>query len=130
MAKVDIDKTIEDLKRKLAEMGITITRQHGRLGEKKEDIEAEKIRERNNLASQVSRAKKRLAEKEQKLTTIPNAKEIDEFGITDVDIRRYKKCYVYENVLPEREYIKRMTGLTDIQIAELDRRVRENILTV
>ena len=58
------------------------------------------------------------------------AKGIDEFGITDKDIRRYKQCWVYTNVIPDREYIKRMTGLNDIQIAELDRRVRENILTI
>ena len=57
-------------------------------------------------------------------------KEMDDFGITDRDIRRYKGCYVFENVTPDREYIKRMTGLDDIQIAELDRRVRENILKV
>ena len=58
------------------------------------------------------------------------AKEMDEFGITDKDIRRYKQCWVYIDVIPEREYIKRMTGLNDLQKAELDRRERENILTV
>lgn len=122
------DETIASLQKQLE--ALEPGRQHGRKGVALSDSEAEKRRLYNNLASRISRAKKKLMEKNKELATIHNAKEIDEFGITDVDIRRYKQCYIYENILPEREYIKRMTGLNDIQIAELDRRVRENILTV
>lgn len=121
------DETIASLQKQLE--ALEPGRQHGRVGKVLEDDEAEKRRLYNNLASRISRAKKKLLQKNQELTAM-NVSTIDEFGITDVDIRRYKKCYVYENVLPEREYIKRMTGLTDIQIAELDRRVRENLLTI
>lgn len=121
------DETIASLQKQLEQL--EPGRQHGRKGIALTDSEAEKRRLYNNLASRLSRAKKKLIQKNQELAAI-NAKDMDEFGITDVDIRRYKKCYVYENVIPEREYIKRMTGLNDIQIAELDRRVRENILLV
>lgn len=121
------DETLESLQKQLE--ALEPGRQHGRKGIALTDSEAEKRRLYNNLASRLSRARKKLAEKNKELAAM-NATEIDDFGITDVDIRRYKKCYVYENVIPEREYIRRMTGLTDIQIAELDRRVRENILKV
>lgn len=107
-------------------------RQHGRKGTVLTDSEAEKRRLYNNLASRLSRAKKRQQEKLKELTALSaiGVKEIDDFGITDKDIRRYKSCYIYSNILPEREYIKRMTGLDDIQVAELDRRVRENLLVI
>ena len=121
------DETIASLQKQLEQL--EPGRQHGRKGIALTDSEAEKRRLYNNLASRLSRAKKKLIQKNQELAAI-NAKDMDEFGITDVDIRRYKKCYVYENVIPEREYIKRMTGLNDVQVAELDRRVRENILAV
>ena len=121
------DETIASLQAQLD--ALEPDRQHGRKGTVLSDSEAEKRRLYNNLASRISRAKKRLQEKNKELTA-KGAVEEDEFGITDIDIRRYKQCYVFENILPEREYIKRMTGLNDIQIAELDRRVRENILTV
>lgn len=121
------DETIASLQAQLD--ALEPGRQHGRKGTVLADSEAEKRRLYNNLASRISRAKKRLIEQDKELA-ISGAKELDEFGITDKDIRRYKKCYVYENVIPDREYIKRMTGLNDIQIAELDRRVRENILVL
>lgn len=107
-------------------------RQHGRKGTVLTDSEAEKRRLYNNLASRLSRAKKRQQEKLKELAALSTTgvKEIDDFGITDKDIRRYKKCYIYTDILPEREYIKRMTGLDDIQVAELDRRVRENLLVI
>ena len=121
------DETIASLQKQLEllEPG----RQHGRKGTVLADSEAEKRRLYNNLASRISRAKKKMLEMNKELQA-SNAKEVDDFGITDVDIRRYKQCWVYIDVIPEREYIKRMTGLNDVQIAELDRRVRENILTV
>lgn len=121
------DETIASLQKQLE--ALEPGRQHGRKGVALSDSEAEKKRLYNNLASRISRAKKKLMEKNKELAA-KGAIEEDEFGITDKDIRRYKQCYVYENILPEREYIKRMTGLTDIQIAELDRRVRENMLKV
>ncbi len=121
------DETIESLQKELERL--EPGRQHGRKGTVLADSEAEKRRLYNNLASRISRAKKKLLEKTKELT-VNGGEETDEFGITEKDIRRYKKCYVYENIIPEREYIKRMTGLNDIQVAELDRRVRENILTV
>ena len=121
------DETIASLQKQLEllESG----RQHGKKGTVLSDSEAEKRRLYNNLASRLSRAKKKLLEQNKELAAA-GAKEIDEFGITDKDIRRYKQCWVYTNIIPDREYIKRMTGLNDIQIAELDRRVRESILTI
>ena len=121
------DETIASLQKQLEllEPG----RQHGRKGTVLADSEAEKRRLYNNLASRISRAKKKMLEINKELQT-SNAKEIDDFGITDVDIRRYKQCWVSIDCIPEHEYIKRMTGLNDIQVAELDRRVRENILKV
>ena len=121
------DETIASLQKQLEllEPG----RQHGRKGTALSDSEAEKRRLYNNLASRLSRAKKKMLEQNKELQAY-GAKEIDEFGITDKDIRRYKQCWVYTKVIPDREYIKRMTGLNDIQIAELDRRVRESILIV
>ena len=113
------DETIASLQKQLELL--EPSRQHGKKGTVLSDSEAEKRRLYNNLASRLSRAKKKLLEQN---------KELDEFGITDKDIRRYKQCWVYTNVIPDREYIKRMTGLNDIQIAELDRRVRESILTI
>lgn len=121
------DETIASLQKQLEllEPG----RQHGKKGTVLSDSEAEKRRLYNNLASRLSRAKKKLLEQNEELAAA-GVKEMDEFGITDKDIRRYKQCWVYTNVIPDREYIKRMTGLNDIQIAELDRRVRESILTI
>ncbi len=121
------DETLESLARQLAEL--EPDRQHGRKGIALADSEAEKRRLYNNLASRLSRAKKKAMQKEKEKVLL-NKEDEDEFGITAKDIRRYKGCYVYENILPDREYIKRMTGLDDIQVAELDRRVRENILKV
>jgi len=121
------DETIASLQKQLEELDPG--RQHGRKGVELADSEAEKRRLYNNLASRLSRLKKKRLDKEKEIATL-GVKEMDEFGITDKDIRRYKSCYVYENVIPERAYIKRMTGLDDIQIAELDRRVRENILII
>lgn len=121
------DETIASLQEQLALL--EPDKQHGRKGVALADSEAEKRRLYNNLASRISRAKKKLLEQNKELQ-VSGAKEMDEFGITDKDIRRYKQCWVYINIIPEREYIKRMTGLNDVQIAELDRRVRENILTI
>lgn len=121
------DETIASLQKQLELL--EPDRQHGKKGTVLSDSEAEKRRLYNNLASRLSRAKKKLLEQNKELQAA-GAKEIDEFGITDKDIRRYKQCWVYTNVIPDREYIKRMTGLNDIQIAELDRRVRESILTI
>ena len=121
------DETLESLAKQLAEL--EPDRQHGRKGIVLADSEAEKRRLYNNLASRLSRAKKKAMQKEKEKVLL-NKEDEDEFGITAKDIRRYKSCYVYENILPDREYIKRMTGLDDIQVAELDRRVRENILRV
>ena len=121
------DETLESLAKQLAEL--EPDRQHGRKDIALADSEAEKRRLYNNLASRLSRAKKKAMQKEKEKVLL-NKEDEDEFGITAKDIRRYKSCYVYENILPDREYIKRMTGLDDIQVAELDRRVRENILRV
>ena len=121
------DETLASLQAQLD--ALEPDRQHGRKGVVLADSEAEKRRLYNNLASRLSRDNKKQQQKEKEIATL-GVKEMDDFGITDRDIRRYKGCYVFENVTPDREYIKRMTGLDDIQIAELDRRVRENILKV
>lgn len=123
MAKKTIDEVIAELKEELRKLGITdYDRQHGRAATVLSDPEAEKRRIRGCLASQLSRAKKRVMYKE-----IDNSvKGIDkikgESGITAIDERRYKKCFVYENILPELDYIQRMTGCDINQIQELEKR--------
>lgn len=121
------DETLESLRQELERL--EPSRQHGRVGVALADSEAEKRRLYNNLASRLSRARKKLREQELAMNTA-GVKQVDDFGITDVDIRRYKKCYVYENVIPDRLYIKTMTGLDDIQINELERRIKENELVI
>lgn len=121
------DETIASLQEQLALL--EPDKQHGRKGVALDDSEAEKRRLYNNLASRISRAKKKLLE-QNKALAVAGLKEMDDFGITDKDIRRYKNCWVYLNTIPDNEYIKRMTGLNDIQVSELNRRVRENILQI
>lgn len=110
------DETLETLRQKLLE--IEPERQHGRKGKELADSEAEKQRLYNNYASRLYRARKRLALKENSIK-VQKIVDIDENGITDKDIRRYKNCFPYYNILPEVEYIKRMTGLEEQQIEHL-----------
>lgn len=120
MAKRTIDEVIQQLKEQLISLGSNPdipTRQHGKLGTAKEDEQEEKIRIRNNLASQVSRLKKKLQmqELDRKVKLVE-----DEDGITEKDERRFKNCFIYENIHPELEYVQRMTGLTVDQIRILE----------
>lgn len=122
MARRTIDETIEMLKKQLEEWGVAYDRQHGKAGEVKLDINEEKIRLRNNLASQVARYKKRMRDKE--IDARINKFENDKDGINQVDERRFKQCFVYENIAPEMRYVKIMTGLNEIQIGILEKRFK------
>lgn len=120
MAKRTIDEVIQQLKEQLISLGANPdipTRQHGKLGIAKEDEQEEKIRIRNNLASQVSRLKKKLMMQDLNNKVKPIE---DEDGITEKDERRFKACFIYENIQPELEYVQRMTGLTVDQIRILE----------
>jgi len=104
------NQTIEEV---LAELKkLEPTRQHGRKGESLSDLTAELKRLKNNLASRLCRARMKEAGK----PTSKQAVKENDHGITDADLRRFKQCYVYESILPTLSYIKRMTGLTDVQI--------------
>lgn len=122
MARRTIDETIEMLKKQLEEWGVAYDRQHGKAGESKLDINEEKIRIRNNLASQVARYKKRMRDKEIDLRI--NKFENDKDGINQVDERRFKQCFIYENIAPEVGYVKIMTGLNELQISILEKRFK------
>lgn len=122
MAK-DLNKTIEELKQTIIELGGTLTydRQHGRAGVAKENEQEELIRLRNNLASQVSRLRKKniVKDKDNRIKAVKDMVEDDD-GITPVDERRFKNCFIYENIQPELEYVQNMTGLTIDQIHILE----------
>ena len=128
MAKRTIDEVIQQLKEQLIALGSNPdipTRQHGKLGTAKENEDEEKIRIRNNLASQVSRLKKKLMMQELDSKVKPIE---DEDGITDKDERRFKQCFIYENIHPELVYVQRMTGLTVDQIRLLE--AKYNLRTI
>ena len=81
------DETLESLAKQLAEL--EPDRQHGRKGVVLANGEAEKRRLYNNLASRLSRARKKAMIKEKEKTLL-NKEDEDDFGITAKDIRRYK----------------------------------------
>lgn len=114
------DETIETLQKQLAEL--EPGRQHGRKGIVLADSEAEKRRLYNNLASRLYRAKKRAMMKENSIRVSIAPINMDNYGITDRDERRYRNCFVYINIQPTMEYVKLMTGLEDYQIDELAKR--------
>lgn len=126
MAKKSLDEIIQDLKCQLEDMGIKpYDRQHGRKGIEKENEEEEKKRLRNNLASQLSRARKRKIIADKDVSVIINEDFInDENGINKVDERRFKQCFVYENIAPEYDYVRRMTGLNIDQISILEQKYK------
>lgn len=108
--------TIEELQVELDK--IEPNRQHGRVGIILPDSDAEYRRLYNNLASRLSRARKKQAEAS---VIIPKLTRKTKTLFTDKDIRQYKNCFIYESIMPERTYIKRMTGFTDYQIDELSK---------
>lgn len=118
MAK--IDDAILALQKQLDEWGVKYDRQHGKIGKVLDDPEAEKKRIRACLASQVSRYKSRMFNKE--LNNKISSTTEDDFGITDKDERRFKACFCFENIAPELTYVQRMTGLTYEQIKILEQK--------
>lgn len=122
MAKRTINEIIEDLKREIINLGGTLTydRQHGKAGVAKENEQEELIRIRNNLASQLSRLKKRQIHKDINESVVTKDAVNDENGINQVDERRFKNCFMLEYIQPELEYVQRMTGLTVDQIRILE----------
>lgn len=122
MAKRTINEIIEDLKKEIINLGGTLTydRQHGKAGVAKENEQEELIRIRNNLASQLSRLKKRQIHKDINEAVVAKDAVNDENGINQVDERRFKNCFMLEYVQPELEYVQRMTGLTVDQIRILE----------
>lgn len=128
MAKKSLDEIILELKQELENLGVKpYDRQHGRKGETKENEEEEKKRLRNNLASQLSRARKRkiIADNDASVIISYNKDFInDENGINKVDERRFKQCFIYENIAPEYDYVRRMTGLNLEQINILEQKYK------
>lgn len=122
MAKRTINEIIEDLKKEIINLGGTLTydRQHGKAGVAKENEQEELIRIRNNLASQLSRLKKRQIHKDINEAVVAKDAVNDENGINQVDERRFKNCFMLEYIQPELEYVQRMTGLTVDQIRILE----------
>ena len=126
MAKTTFVATQEQVDKLLAEiekLGIpTPKRQHGRKGTTMENMEDELTRRYHNLHSIIYRAKKK------KLYNKPSVDEtsndvLNEAGITQVDIRRFKGCFMWEpsmHILPSIEYVRNMTGLNDYQILVLE----------
>ena len=122
MAKRTINEIIEDLKKEIINLGGTLVydRQHGKAGVAKENEQEELIRIRNNLASQLSRLKKRQIHKDISKAVVAKDAVNDENGINQVDERRFKNCFMLEYIQPELEYVQRMTGLTIDQIRILE----------
>lgn len=110
-----IDKLLEEMNR----LGIKEPeRQHGRKGQVKENADDELTRRYHNLHSILYRAKKKA------IYTKPSEENTDKVlndaGISQIDLRRYKACFIWENMLPEIDYVRRMTGLNDYQILVLE----------
>lgn len=118
-----LKSTIDKLRSELEELGVKgYDRQHGRAGIAREGID-ELVRIRNNLASQVYRAKKRNTIKDihAKITS-KDALEVDDSGITIIDERRYRACFMYENIAPDLDYVMRMTGCSLEEIKQLEKK--------
>lgn len=114
------ESTIESLLAELKEYGYT--RQHGRAGKELDDPEAEKRRLYNNLMSRKARAAKRelIKDKAKRVVSIVKQDDYEQDinGINAKDRRRYNLCFTagIQGIPVERDYIRRMTGLDDIQI--------------
>lgn len=103
-------------------------RQHGRKGEATTNEEDEKRRLYNNLASRVSRAKRKsiVDHKNNTYKSIVTGIDTieDKYGISAKDERRYRTCFSagYIGLPVELDYVRRMTGLDDAQIFVLQQR--------
>lgn len=112
--------TLEELRNIIEETNHK--RQHGKAGTENLDSEAERLRLYNNLASRVSRAKRRkgIEDKIKTYKTIVTGRDTieDDDGITEKDKRRYRNCFNsgYIGLPVELDYVKRMTGLNDNQV--------------
>ena len=121
--EVKLRETIAKLQQELVELGVgDYDRQHGRAGIVREGID-ELIRTRNNLASQVYRAKKRnlIKEKTNRITS-KDKQKVDTNGISLIDERRFKACFMFENIAPDLDYVMRMTGCTYEEIKLLEKK--------
>lgn len=104
-----------------------IKKKPGRVGKPKDDPIAEAKRLIANQKSREAKAKKRQFLKQQgeiRLGNFDNMEDND--GIRPVDERRYKQCFTagYIGIPVPKEYVKRMTGLTDKQIDILAKRTK------
>jgi len=119
---VATQEQVDKLLAKIKELGIpTPERQHGRKGQTMENADDELTRQYHNLQSIIYRAKKKA------LYHKPSAQEsqdkvLRDAGITQVDLRRFKGCFMweYDYMRPEIDYVRRMTGLNDYQILVLE----------
>lgn len=119
---VATQEKVDKLLAKIKELGIpTPERQHGRKGQTMENAEDELTRQYHNLQSIIYRAKKKA------LCNTPSVQEssdkvLRDAGITQVDLRRFKGCFMweYDYMRPEIEYVRLMTGLNDYQILVLE----------
>ena len=119
---VATQEQVDKLLAKIKDMGIpTPERQHGRKGQTMENADDELTRQYHNLQSIIYRAKKKA------LYNTPSAHEsqdkvLKDAGIDQVDLRRFKGCFMweYDYMRPEIDYVRRMTGLNDYQIMVLE----------
>lgn len=128
---VATQEQVDKLLKKIEEMGIPVPeRQHGRKGQTLENPEDELTRQYHNLQSVIYRAKKKA------LYDKPSAQEssdkiLKDAGITEVDLRRFKGCFQWEDYMhcyPDIEYVRIMTGLNDYQILVLEEYTKMKVI--
>ena len=114
--------TIDELRKRYAELTGTLSRQHGKKGTEAETEEEEWNRLYKNIKSIECRRRRKKLEKEQEQSWVSKYgfgnDEADQYGITPKDRRRYiakfKNCP--KGAVVELDYLKMMTGLTLNQI--------------
>lgn len=122
-----VDKLLEKIK----EMGIPAPkRQHGRKGQTMENLDDELTRQYHNLQSIIYRAKKKaLYQKPSEKDSID--KVLRDAGISQVDVRRFKQCFTWEDYLhcyPDIAYVRTMTGLNNYQILVLEEYTKMKVI--
>lgn len=111
---------VDKLMRKIEELGLEMPeRQHGRQGQTLENEQDELTRIYHNLHSVIYRAKRK-AIFDKPSVHQSSDKTLSDADINEIDLRRFKACFVFESISPEIDYVRRMTGLNDYQIIVLE----------
>jgi len=128
---VATQEQIDKLLAKIKELGIsTPKRQHGRKGQTMENAEDELTRQYHNLQSIIYRAKKKAIYHQPSVQDSVD-KVLQDAGISQTDVRRFKQCFVWEDSLhcyPDIAYIRLMTGLNDYQILVLEEYTKMKVM--